>query len=99
MQEQEQEQEQSGYFLYLSLYLDLDHAVSREAMQPAAEPNGEEGADNTLQVLVPELVQAQRLVQVEVRQRPVVLDVVGVKQHTAALNVEADGCIQEQVGA
>ena len=93
---QEQEQEWSGYFLYLYLY--LDHAVLREAMKPAAEPNGEEGADNLLQVLVLELVQVQRLVQVEVQWRPV-LDVVGVKQHTAVLNVEADGCIQEQVGA
>ena len=86
------------YPLYLYLYLYLFHAVLREVMQPAGEPNGEEGADNPLQVLVLELVQAQMLVQVEAQeQRPVFLDAVWVNQHTAVLNVEANGCTQEQV--
>ena len=99
--EQEQEQEQSGYFLYLYLY--LDHAVLKEVMQPTAEPNEEEDADNVLQVLVLVLVLVQMEVQaeeqVQVQQRPVFLDVAGVKQHTAVLNVQANGYIQEQVEA
>jgi hypothetical protein len=95
--EQEQEQEQSGYFLYLYLY--LDHAVLKEVMQPTAEPNEEEDADNVLQVLVLVQMEVQAEEQVQVQQRPVFLDVAEVKQHTAVLNVQANGYIQEQVEA
>jgi hypothetical protein len=82
------EQELQGHFLCLCLYLYLYHAVSGEVMQPAAEPNEEEDAGNASQVLVLVLVQmeVQAEERVQVQQRPV-LDVAGVKQHTAVLNV------------
>ena len=97
--EQEQEQKQSGYFLYLYLY--LYYAVLKEVMQPTAEPNEEEDSGNVLWVLVLVLVQmeVQAEEQVQVQQRPVFLDIVGVKQHTAVLNVQASGYRQEQVEA
>ena len=88
-----EQQEPSNCFLYLYLYLYLYQAVSREAVQPAAGPNWLEDGGNPTPVL------DQTLVQAEVQQKPVSLVVGAVKQHTALLNVLANGYKQEQVEA